>query len=106
MVPAGDATEAQVVELLADLSPGDIIVDGGNTNWKDVRAAPRDVRANGGSGSSTPGVSGGIWGLANGYAIMAGGEPAQVALARAGLPLARSRGRVPARGRRRAPATT
>jgi 6-phosphogluconate dehydrogenase len=80
MVPAGDATEAQVVELLADLSPGDVIVDGGNANWKDsVRR--HAMCAERGIGFVDAGVSGGIWGLANGYAIMAGGEAAQVALA-------------------------
>ncbi len=79
MVPAGDATEAQVVELLADLAPGDVIVDGGNANWKDsVRR--HALCAEKGVGFVDAGVSGGIWGLANGYAIMAGGEDAHVAL--------------------------
>ena len=79
MVPAGDATEAQIVELLAHLEPGDVIVDGGNANYKDsVRrhAMCRQV----GIGFVDAGVSGGIWGLANGYAIMAGGEDRDVEL--------------------------
>ena len=73
MVPAGDATEAQVTELMADLSPGDTIVDGGNTNFHD------DVRrhaslATKGLRYVDAGVSGGIWGLANGFCLMVGGE--------------------------------
>jgi 6-phosphogluconate dehydrogenase len=73
MVPAGDATEAQITELMADLSPGDTIVDGGNTNFHD------DVRrhtslAKKGLRYVDAGVSGGIWGLANGFCLMVGGE--------------------------------
>jgi len=73
MVPAGDATEAQITELMADLSPGDTIVDGGNTNFHD------DVRrhaslATKGLRYVDAGVSGGIWGLANGFCLMVGGE--------------------------------
>ncbi|MBI3752241.1 MAG: decarboxylating 6-phosphogluconate dehydrogenase [Chloroflexi bacterium] len=76
MVPAGDATEAQIQELLHHLEPGDTIVDGGNTNFHD------DVRRHGmladhGLGYVDAGVSGGIWGLANGFCLMVGGdEPA------------------------------
>jgi 6-phosphogluconate dehydrogenase len=73
MVPAGDATEAQVTELMADLAPGDTIVDGGNTNFHD------DVRrhtmlAAAGIRYVDAGVSGGIWGLANGFCLMVGGD--------------------------------
>ena len=74
MVPAGDATEAQINELLLHLEPGDTIVDGGNTNFHD------DVRRHGelaakGIHYVDAGVSGGIWGLANGFCLMVGGEP-------------------------------
>jgi 6-phosphogluconate dehydrogenase len=74
MVPAGDATEAQINELLLHLEPGDTIVDGGNTNFHD------DVRRHGelaakGIRYVDAGVSGGIWGLANGFCLMVGGEP-------------------------------
>jgi 6-phosphogluconate dehydrogenase len=74
MVPAGDATEAQIAELLQHLEPGDTIVDGGNTNFHDdVRRhadlAPKGIRY------VDAGVSGGIWGLANGFCLMVGGEP-------------------------------
>ena len=73
MVPAGDATEAQVLELLDHLEPGDTIVDGGNTNFHD------DVRrhaalAEKGIRYVDAGVSGGIWGLQVGYCLMVGGE--------------------------------
>jgi 6-phosphogluconate dehydrogenase len=73
MVPAGDATEAQIKELLEHLEPGDTIVDGGNTNFHD------DVRrhaelAEQGVRYVDAGVSGGIWGLANGFCLMVGGD--------------------------------
>ena len=73
MVPAGDATEAQIEELLEHLEPGDTIIDGGNTNFHD------DVRrqtalAEKGIGYVDAGTSGGIWGLQVGYALMVGGE--------------------------------
>jgi 6-phosphogluconate dehydrogenase len=73
MVPAGDATEAQIAELLEHLEPGDTIVDGGNTNFHDdVRRHPelaaRQIRY------VDAGVSGGIWGLANGFCLMVGGD--------------------------------
>ncbi len=72
MVPAGAATEAQISELLEHLEPGDTIVDGGNTNFHD------DVRrheqlAKHGVRYVDAGVSGGIWGLANGFCLMVGG---------------------------------
>jgi 6-phosphogluconate dehydrogenase len=73
MVPAGDATEAQIIELLQHLEPGDTIVDGGNTNFHD------DVRRHGelaakGIRYVDAGVSGGVWGLANGFCLMVGGD--------------------------------
>jgi 6-phosphogluconate dehydrogenase len=78
MVPAGDATEAQIRELVEDLSPGDTIIDGGNTNFHD------DVRrhamlAEKGLKYIDAGVSGGIWGLANGFCLMVGGDRDAVA---------------------------
>ena len=78
MVPAGDATEAQIQELLEHLEPGDTIVDGGNTNFHD------DVRrhaelAGKGIRYVDAGVSGGIWGLQNGFCLMVGGERDAVA---------------------------
>ncbi len=78
MVPAGDATEAQIEELLEHLQPGDTIIDGGNTNFHDdVRRHP--VLAQKGIRYVDAGVSGGIWGLANGFCLMVGGEREAVA---------------------------
>jgi 6-phosphogluconate dehydrogenase len=77
MVPAGDATEAQIDELLEHLQPGDTIIDGGNTNFHDdVRRHPL-LKARG-IDYIDAGVSGGIWGLANGFCLMVGGEPEPV----------------------------
>ncbi|HEV58076.1 MAG TPA: decarboxylating 6-phosphogluconate dehydrogenase [Phycisphaerales bacterium] len=73
MVPAGDPTERTVDALAALLSPGDIIVDGGNSNYKDTmrRAAALKER---GLHFVDVGTSGGIWGLAEGYSMMVGGD--------------------------------
>ena len=73
MVPAGDATEAQINELLEHLEPGDTIIDGGNTNFHD------DVRRQAmlkekGLHYIDAGTSGGIWGLELGYCLMVGGD--------------------------------
>ena len=73
MVPAGDATEAQIEELLEHLEPGDTIIDGGNTNFHDdVRRHPQ--LAEKGIKYVDAGTSGGIWGLQVGYALMVGGD--------------------------------
>lgn len=73
MLPAGDATESQVGILSGLLSPGDIIVDGGNGFFKDdTRRA--DFLSKSGIRYLDAGVSGGVWGLQNGYCIMAGGD--------------------------------
>jgi 6-phosphogluconate dehydrogenase len=77
MVPAGDATEAQIVELLQHLEPGDTIVDGGNTNFHDDVRRHADLAAKG-IRYVDAGVSGGVWGLANGFCLMVGGEPEAV----------------------------
>jgi 6-phosphogluconate dehydrogenase len=73
MVPAGDATEAQIKELLDHLEPGDTIVDGGNTNFHDDVRRHREL-AEHGVRYVDAGVSGGIWGLANGFCLMVGGD--------------------------------
>jgi 6-phosphogluconate dehydrogenase len=77
MVPAGDATEAQIAELLEHLEPGDTIIDGGNTNFHD------DVRRHAeltpkGINYVDAGVSGGIWGLKVGFCLMVGGDKGAV----------------------------
>jgi len=77
MVPAGDATEAMIDELLTLLAPGDTIVDGGNSNFHDSVRRHAKV-AEHGVNFIDAGVSGGIWGLQIGYCLMVGGEPEPV----------------------------
>jgi 6-phosphogluconate dehydrogenase len=73
MVPAGTITESTFQELLALASPGDIIADGGNSNFHDSQR--RHLEAAGhGVHFVDVGVSGGIWGLKVGYCLMAGGD--------------------------------
>src|SRR4029079_611076 len=72
MVPAGDPTHATIQELGGLLGEGDVIVDGGNSRWTDDQLHA-DQLADKGIGFVDCGVSGGVWGLKNGYALMAGG---------------------------------
>jgi 6-phosphogluconate dehydrogenase len=78
MVPAGHATESVIEALSTQLSPGDVVVDGGNSRWTDDQTRAERLAANG-IGFVDAGVSGGVWGLTNGYALMVGGEPGHVA---------------------------
>ncbi len=72
MVPAGAITDSVIDHLGALLAPGDIIIDGGNSKWTaDKRHA--DELATKGIRFLDCGVSGGVWGLENGYALMCGG---------------------------------
>ncbi len=73
MVPAGDATERTIRQLSELLSPGDLIVDGGNSWYKDSIKRSRILGARG-INFVDAGTSGGVWGLEKGYCIMAGGE--------------------------------
>lgn len=78
MVPAGDITRSTVEELIELLGEGDVIVDGGNSRWTDdekhaALAAAKNI------GYIDCGVSGGVWGLENGYALMAGGTAEDIA---------------------------
>ena len=73
MVPAGAATEATMEEFAALLSPGDTIVDGGNANFKDSKRRHALLQERG-INFVDAGVSGGIWGMANGYGVMVGGD--------------------------------
>ncbi len=77
MVPAGGPTEQVVGSLLDILEPGDIIIDGGNSNYKDSLRHAEMVRERG-LHFVDVGVSGGIWGLEEGYGMMVGGEEAIV----------------------------
>ena len=73
MVPAGEPTESTLAALAPLLAPDDTIVDGGNAHYKDdVRRALELARRN--INYVDAGTSGGIWGLANGYCLMIGGE--------------------------------
>lgn len=72
MVPAGPPTDSTIDELAELLSEGDLVIDGGNSNFHDSQRhagllAERDI------GFVDAGVSGGVWGLTEGYCIMAGG---------------------------------
>jgi 6-phosphogluconate dehydrogenase len=81
MVPAGAPTEESVQELLGLLEPGDVVIDGGNSNFRESQlrasqAAERQLRF------LDVGVSGGIWGRTEGYALMVGGDADAVELVR------------------------
>ena len=78
MVPAGDVTRSTVEELAALLGEGDVVVDGGNSRWTDDAAHAARLRERG-IGYVDAGVSGGVWGLDNGYALMVGGSAGDVA---------------------------
>ncbi|MEZ4746206.1 MAG: decarboxylating 6-phosphogluconate dehydrogenase [Calditrichia bacterium] len=73
MVPAGEIVDRVIQSLLPHLSAGDIIVDGGNSNWHDTRKRAEDLNEKGIKYIDC-GTSGGVWGLANGYCLMYGGE--------------------------------
>lgn len=77
MVPSGDITSGTVDALLKVLGPDDTIIDGGNSNYKDTLA-----RAAACAGKQVhyvdSGTSGGVWGLAEGYSLMVGGDDASV----------------------------
>ncbi len=78
MVPAGQATSS-TIEALGDLlEPGDVVVDGGNSRYTDDQVHAEHLQTKG-IGFVDAGVSGGVWGLTEGYALMVGGEAAHVA---------------------------
>jgi 6-phosphogluconate dehydrogenase len=78
MVPAGDPTRSTIHELGELLEPGDVVVDGGNSKFTDDKLHA-DELAEKGIGYVDAGVSGGVWGLENGYALMVGGTKDDVA---------------------------
>jgi 6-phosphogluconate dehydrogenase len=73
MVPAGEATRQVISELAELLEPEDVLVDGGNSRWTDDQTHAA-LLAEHGVGFVDCGVSGGVWGLENGYALMCGGD--------------------------------
>ena len=77
MVPAGDPTESTIRALADALAPGDTVIDGGNSNYRDSMRRggfleTKQIRF------IDAGTSGGIWGLKEGYSLMVGGEKAAV----------------------------
>jgi 6-phosphogluconate dehydrogenase len=77
MLPTGQPTEQTIGELIGLLGPGDLVVDGANAHYRDSQRhakllAERDIAF------VDAGVSGGIWGLDNGYGLMLGGDPAAI----------------------------
>ena len=77
MVPAGTITTSVVTDLITVLEPGDLIIDGGNSRFTDDFAHDALATA-AGIDYMDAGVSGGVWGLANGYGLMVGGSAASV----------------------------
>ena len=79
MLPAGDVTESYVQQMLELLEPGDVLVDGANSYYKDSMRRGA-LLAEHGIHFVDAGVSGGVWGLENGYALMVGAADAAFAL--------------------------
>ena len=88
MVPAGEATNSTIDELATHFEEGDVIIDGGNSNYQEAKAIEARL-ATKGIGFVDAGTSGGVWGLTEGYCLMVGGtdeavgvvEPALLTLA-------------------------
>jgi 6-phosphogluconate dehydrogenase len=78
MVPSGDPTRETIARLGELLEEGDLVVDGGNSKWTDDQRNAEMLGAKG-VGFVDCGVSGGVWGLKNGYALMCGGSDEDVA---------------------------
>ena len=74
MVPAGDPTTQSIDQLISLADKGDIIIDGGNTNWKVAMQDCERIKAKG-MHYMDAGTSGGVWGLEYGYCLMVGAEP-------------------------------
>jgi len=94
MLPAGAPSEATLAELPAMLSAGDLVVDGANANYLDSQRHARELAAHG-LHFADCGVSGGVWGLENGYCLMYGADAEPAARL---APLARLLAPAPDRG--------
>ena len=79
MVPAGKPVDDTISELVPGMSKGDVIIDGGNSNFHDSMRRAADLQAKG-IHFVDSGTSGGIWGLANGYCLMIGASEESFAL--------------------------
>ena len=100
MLPAGEATEGAIRALAGLLAAGDVIIDGGNSFWKDDIRRARELSGRG-IHYLDVGTSGGVWGLQRGFCLMIGGPAAQVAqLDRVFRALAPGRGTIPPTGNR------
>jgi 6-phosphogluconate dehydrogenase len=77
MLPAGEATESVLARLAELMTSGDVIIDGGNSYWKDDIWRARELAAKG-IDYVDVGTSGGLWGLERGYCLMIGGDAAVV----------------------------
>ena len=80
MVPSGEITDAVITELSEKLSPGDLVIDGGNSRFTEDQKHAAAL-AEKGIRFADCGVSGGVWGLQNGYGLMAGGADEDIELA-------------------------
>ncbi len=81
MVPSGAVTDEVIDATASLLTPGDILIDGGNSNYKDsIRHADQSEAR--GLGFLDVGTSGGVWGLQEGYSLMIGGKPETVEIVR------------------------
>jgi 6-phosphogluconate dehydrogenase len=78
MVPSGAITDQVITDVAAVLEPGDLVIDGGNSRFTDDAVHSAQL-ADAGIRFVDCGVSGGVWGLTNGYGLMAGGDTADVA---------------------------
>lgn len=78
MVPSGEITNAVITALSVQMSPGDIVIDGGNSYYQDD-IPHAQLLASHGIQFIDAGVSGGVWGLTNGYGLMVGGDADTVA---------------------------
>ena len=94
MLPAGDATTTAIKKITPQLSKGDIVIDGGNANYLDSQQRGKQL-AKLGLRFVDCGVSGGVWGLANGYCLMFGADRAAMKLLK---PIAQALAVAPDRG--------
>ena len=78
MIPAGPSVDETIAELLPLLEPDDVIIDGGNSNYKDTQRRAQMLKTSR-IHYVDVGTSGGVWGLENGYSIMVGGDDEVVA---------------------------
>lgn len=77
MVPAGDAVDQTLAHLVPHLAEGDVVIDGGNSNYQDSQRRAQALAANDITYLDC-GTSGGVWGLQEGYSLMIGGDAATV----------------------------